>query len=105
MPSGRCLPSGFRDVNPPHRHAVDTFFSQFLRQFVQPRSRAVRLDVRERLAVDPRCAAVGTAALVGEFQNVSSVHLVVERVEAIAGRSLRFGMQRRLEFLNLFWRS
>ena len=41
---------------------------------------------------------------IGEFQDVASVHLVVQRVEAIAGRSLRFGMQRLLEFLNLCWR-
>ena len=43
---------------------------QFLRQFVQPPLQPVRLDVLERLAVDPRRAAVGTAAGVGEFQHV-----------------------------------
>src|SRR4051794_30237666 len=31
----------------------------------------------------------------------SAVHLVVQRVEAVGGRSLRFGMQRLLELLNL----
>src|SRR5262249_17262993 len=39
-----------------------------------------------------------------ESQNVPSVHLVVQQIEAIARRSLRFGMQRLLEFPNFFWR-
>ena len=77
---------------------------QFGRQFVQPPVAAVRLDVLEGLAVHPRRAVVGTAAQVGELQDVSSVHLVVQPVEPIPGRSLRFGMQRRLELLNLRWR-
>src|SRR5262249_52948821 len=56
------------------------------------------------LTVHPRGAVVGAAAQVGELQDVPSVHLVVQRVEPITRRSLRFGMQRRLEFLNLRWR-
>src|ERR1019366_4271815 len=52
-------------------------------------------------AVDPRRAAVRTAAVEGETQNVATVHLVVQQVETIAGRSLRFGMHRLLEFPNL----
>ena len=42
----------------------------FGRQFVQPPVAAVRLDVLEGLAVDPRRAVVGTAAQVGELQDV-----------------------------------
>src|SRR3954463_10518207 len=71
---------------------------------VQPPVQAVRLDVLERLVIDPRCAAVGTAADVGPSQHVATVHLVVQHVEPIVGRSLRFGMQRLLEFLNPGWR-
>ena len=70
--------------------------SQFGRQFVQPTVAAVRLDVREGLAVHPRRAVVETTTQVGELQDVSSVHLVVQPVKPVTGRFLRFGMQRRL---------
>ena len=65
--------------------------------------RATRLSPS---AVDTvlRQSAVGTAPRVGLFQDIPAVHLVVERREPIVGRSLRFGMQRLLEFLNLRWR-
>src|SRR5512135_2102714 len=53
---------------------------------------------------DARRAVVGTAADVGPLQDVSAVYLVVQRVEPIGGRPLRFGMQRLLELLNLWWR-
>ena len=77
---------------------------QVRRQFVQPPIQPVRLDVLEPLAIDPRCAVVGTTTRAGPFQHVLAVHLVVQRVEAVVGRPLRFGMQRLLELLNLRWR-
>src|SRR5947209_11751151 len=95
----------FRDVNATHGLRSVRLPPQVSRQFVQPPLDAVGLDVRERLAVDPRRAAVGAAAVEGESQDVATVHLVVQQVEAIAGRSLRFGMQRLLEFPNLCRRS
>src|SRR3954469_7055142 len=91
----------FRDENASYGMRSIRSLSQFGRQFVQPAVAAVRLNVLEGLAVDSRCTVVGPAAQVGEFQDVSSVHLVVQPVEPITGRFLRFGMQRRLEFLNL----
>ena len=53
---------------------------------------SIRLDVVERLAVDPSRAAIGFASGVGEAQNVRSVHLVVEKIEPILGFCLRFRM-------------
>ena len=47
---------------------------------------------------------VGPAAFVGEAQDVAAIDLVVEGVEAVVGRVLRFGVQRRLERPNLQWR-
>ena len=94
----------FGDVHASDRLGSVRLVPEFFRQFVQPPVHAVRLDVREGLAVDPRCAAVGTAAGVGEPQDVAAVHLVVQRVEPIVGRVLRFGVQRRLQLPNLQWR-
>lgn len=89
------------EVNPPHRERPIRSLLQFARHFIQPPIQAVGLDVLERLAIHPRHAAVGTAPDVGEFQDVAAVHLVVQHVEPITGRSLRFDMQRLLEFPNL----
>src|SRR5262245_62158431 len=72
----------------------------FVRQFAQPLLHAVALDVLERLAVDARRAAVEEAAPVGDPQHIVAVHLVVQRVEAVRGRALRFGMPRRVPRLN-----
>ncbi|SIO10887.1 hypothetical protein SAMN05444166_2492 [Singulisphaera sp. GP187] len=94
----------FKNVNTLHRVRLIRLPPQVFRQFVEPRLDPRRLDVRERLAVDPRHAAVGTAAGEGECQDVATVHLVVQQIEAIVRRSLRFGAQRRLEFPNLFRR-
>jgi hypothetical protein len=103
-PQWPLLAIRFRDVNTTHGLRLVRLAPQVVRQFVQPLLHAVRLDVRERLAVDPRRTTVGTAAVEGEFQDVATVHLVVQQVGAVAGRSLRFGMQRLLEFPNLFRR-
>jgi hypothetical protein len=103
-PQRSSLAIAFRDGHAADRLGTVRPRSQVSRQFVQPAIPPVRLDVLERLAVDPRCAAVGTAAVVGPLQHVSSMHLVVQHVEPIAGRPLRFGVQRLPEFLNRGWR-
>src|SRR5262249_29635815 len=59
-----------------------------------------RFDVRELLAVYPRCALVGAALRIGMGQNVFTADLVVQGVEAVVGFCLRFRVQRRLQFLN-----
>ena len=94
----------FGDVNPSHRPGMIGSISEFLDHFVEPPVQAIRLDVLETLAIDPRRAVVVTATDVGELQDVATIHLVVQRIEPIARRSLRFGVQRLLEFLNLRWR-
>jgi len=65
---------------------------ELVRQFAQPRRYAVRFNVLERLAVHPRCALIESAALIGNPQYVLAIHLVIQRIEAISGRSLRFGV-------------
>jgi len=50
-----------------------------------------------------RRTLVGATAGVGVFHNVSTIHLVVQGVEAKVGFILRFGMQRRLQLLDILW--
>src|SRR5215468_4786890 len=59
------------------------------RQFRQPSLDPVCRDVREVLAIDPRCALVGAALGIGMRQNLVAADLVVQGVEAIAGLCLR----------------
>ena len=89
---GSLRPIGFRDPDPPDGLRLIRPLAEFFRQFTQPPLPAVPLDVVERLAIDPGCAAVHPAALVGPRQHVRTVELVVQQVKAIAGRCLRFGM-------------
>ena len=70
------------------------------RQFAQPSLDPIRLDRFEVLTVHARRALIGAALGVGVRQYVFAADLVVEGVEAIAGFSLRFRVQRRLQFLN-----
>jgi hypothetical protein len=68
---------------------IDLNYPTVSRPFVQ-RLRAIRLDVREVLTVNPRCALVGAALSIGMRQNILAADLVVQDVEAIAGFCLRF---------------
>jgi hypothetical protein len=83
-------------MNPPNRLGTVSFCSKFFRQFVQPTPMTIRLDVLERLPIDAFRSAVLPAKTIGVLEHIRSIHLVVQRIEAIVGRSLRFGMQRRL---------
>ena len=60
----------------------------------------LRLDRLEVLTIHARRALVGAALGVGVRQDVLAADFVVEGVEAIAGFSLRFRVQCRLQFLN-----
>ena len=60
------------------------------RQFAEPPLHAIHLDIREVLTVHARCALVGAALGPGMGQDVLAADLVVQRVEAVAGFSLRF---------------
>src|SRR5438105_6472516 len=91
---------GLRNHHPSHRLRSIRSPSQLSRQFVQPSPDSVLLDVVELLAVHSRSSAMGLAAFVGEAQNILPVHLVVQSIEPIARRSLRFIVQRLLQLLN-----
>jgi hypothetical protein len=83
-------------MNPAHRLRAIPLHPKFFRQFVQPLLRAVLLDVVERLTIDAWGAIVRLADPIGVPQYIGSIHLVVQRIESVVGRFLRFGMQRLL---------
>jgi len=90
-----------RTPRTPTPEGVDKFdFSALDASSSNHRSTAVFLDVLKALAIYPGRSAIGFAALVGKRQNILSVHLVVQRVEA---RSPRFVVQRLLQLLNTTW--
>ena len=83
MPSGRSFPSGLGIYTRRTGLRSIRLLPQFFRQFVQPLSSPVRLDVFERLSVDARQAAVVAARRLGGPQHVRSIHLVVQRIEPL----------------------
>src|SRR6516162_2098202 len=92
------------NIHPPHGLRTVALLFEFFREYTQPSTDARRLDLCEGFAVHARFAAVGTTAFVGVAQHIPTIDLVVQRVEPIVRRLLRFGLQRRLEFPNLRWR-
>src|ERR1700686_5441540 len=102
-PNGLCFPSGLGI------HTRRTGCGRYVLLFSscvsssKPLLHPVLFDVLESLAIYSCCAAVGFATFIGECQNVFSVHLVVQNIEAKIGRSLRFVVQRRLQLLNTQW--
>jgi hypothetical protein len=82
--------------HPPHGLRTIRLLAEFLRQFAQPPHEPVRRDIVERLAIDSRRPFIGLAAQVRVVQYVRPIHLVVQRVETVVGRPLRFGVQRLL---------
>jgi len=84
------------DVNPPHRLRAIPLRPKFFRQFVQPLLPAVLLDVVERLTIDARGSIIRLTDPMGVPQYIGPIHLVVQRIESVVGRFLRFGMQRLL---------
>jgi hypothetical protein len=101
MPSGLSLPLAFgmntRLIG--SGRYVSSLLPERKRQFGQPPLDPIRLDARKVLAVNARCALVGTALGVGMSQNILAADLVVE---AITGFCLRFRVQRHLQLLNTF---
>ena len=84
----------FGYMDPPDSFRAIPFRPKFFRQFVQPPFLSVLLDVLERLSIDACCSTIGLAKTVGVIDHIGSIHLVVQRIKAVVGRSLRFGMQR-----------
>jgi hypothetical protein len=77
------------------KHSSNRIWSVLLlferkRQFPEPPFNAIRLDVREVLAVYAGCALIRAALGIGMRQDIPAVNLVVQRLEAIAGFGLRF---------------
>lgn len=81
---------GLRDKHSPDRIRSVALFSERKRQFVQPSLHPIRFDVGEILTVYTRCALVRAALGIGVRQNVITIYLVVQGVEAVAGLRLRF---------------
>ena len=96
MPSGLSLPLAFGMYTRLIGFRSVSLLPERKRQFAQPSLDPIRLDRLEVLTVHARRALVGAALGVGVRQNVLAADLVVEGVEAIAGFSLRFRVQRRL---------
>src|SRR5262249_12180740 len=94
------LPVRLRYPNAPDRLRSIRLLLEFLRQFTQPLLLAILLDVVERHPVHAWSAAVFPTTRQRMFENVETIHLVVQRVEAIRGCVLRFGLQRLLQLLN-----
>jgi hypothetical protein len=67
---------------------------------IQPSLYAVLLDRLKRLAVHTRRPLVLAATSLGPAQHVLTANLVVQRIEPIGRRLLRFRMQHLLEFPN-----
>src|SRR5262245_54870332 len=103
-PQRSLLAVCFRNVHPTDGLRTIRLLSEFLRHFTQPLLHTVRFDVRERLAVHARRAVVDATTPIGVLQHIRAIHLVVQQVEAVHGRALRFGMQRLLQLPNLRWR-
>jgi hypothetical protein len=86
----------FGNVDPPDRLRTIRLLAELIRQLIQPLLLSVLLDVLEGLAVHTCRAVIEVTVAVGVPQHIRSVHLVVQRIEAVRGCALRFGMQRLL---------
>ena len=73
---------------PAAQAAVDRFDFLALASVRPTTVPCLRFDVRERLVVHSRCSAVGLAVFVGIGQNISPIHLVVQRMETKAPTAL-----------------
>jgi hypothetical protein len=91
-PQGSLFAVGFGNPYPTHRRGTIRFVLQLLLEFAKPSVQSVLLDVLERLAVYSCRSLIGETAFVGVRQNVRAIHLVVQGIKPVAGRSLRFGM-------------
>ena len=81
-----------RDQDLPHRLRCVAPVLQIPRQFPEPATHAVCLDVREALSVYPDRAAVPANLPPGFLQEVLSPHLVDQRMEPPSGFFLSFRM-------------
>ena len=80
------LAIGLRDEHSSYRFRSVRLLPECKRQFPEPPLDAIRLDVRKVLAVHTRCALIRAALGPGVCQDVLTVDLVVQRVEAVPRR-------------------
>ena len=81
---------GFRYEHSSDRIRSIVLIPERKRQFAEPPLHAIRFDVHKVLTVHTRRALVRATLSIGVHQNIVAADLVVQRVEAIAGFSLRF---------------
>src|SRR6185312_3702345 len=99
---GSELTVRFWDIYSPDRLRLVRFVSEFQRQFPKPSLHAICFDVLEPYSIHTGGPCIGFAASIGMGQYIISVQLVIQRIEAITRFTLRFGMQRLLQLLNLY---
>jgi hypothetical protein len=78
------------DIDSLHRLRSIPLTPEVFRQFSKPSIHPIRFDVLEPLTIHSFRAAIRAARGIGVRQHVSSVHLVIQRVEPKAGSFLRF---------------
>jgi len=99
----RPLPAaGFGNHRPPHRLRPVGLQDEVLAQSRQPPFQARRFDHLKRHSVHSRRAAVLTGQRIGVFENVRSIDLVVEKVEAVGRLRLRLTVKLPLQAADLF---
>ena len=81
---------GLRDERSSDRFRSIRLLSERKRQFAKPPFDPIRFDIREVLAIYPRCALVGAALGIRMSQDVFARDLVVQGIEAELGFCLRF---------------
>ncbi len=96
-------PTRLRNQHPPHRLRAVRLRSQRLLHCGQPSLQPCPFDVLERHPVHARRSPMLPAERIGVGQDVRSIHLVVEQVEAIGRFLLGLGVQRLLESPELRW--
>src|SRR5664279_4530347 len=101
MPSGRSPPFGFGIITRrtgSGRYVFETSSSQSC----QPRLQARRLDLREAHSVHARSARIRAGHCIGVPQDIFSINLVVEHVEAEGRLRLRLAIELSLKGPDLF---
>ncbi len=82
-----------RDHHPPHRIGPVCLRDQFLTQARQPALQARRFDRRECHSIHTRRTRIGAGQRIGMAQNVFTINLVVEQIEAEGRLRLRLAIQ------------
>src|SRR5262249_51929812 len=93
-----------RDVHPSDRHRAVSFRAKLSFELVEDPVDALRLNLRDRLFVDPGAATVPADPLPRLPQHISSVDLVIQNSERPARRCLGRAVPLPLKYPHLFMR-